>query len=276
MHWSLTLTPPEWRAAEQLKLDELHRTGQPIVYEKEYIRKDGARVPIELLVHLVRNAAGQPEYYYTFLTDITARKAAELELRTARAAALNLMEDAVTARQQAEAANAALQASEQRVQQALNVSHSFTFDWNPVTDRVLRSESSATVLGLSGAAVGTDTGRNFFQSIHTDDRARFTQILKDLTPAAASYTTEYRVVRGDGKVAVLEETGHATFDAAGKMARLVGVSTDITARKQAEEAVQQSQRTLAELIDRSPFGTYIVDSQFCIAMMNASSRGVRR
>ena len=43
-------------------------------------------------------------------------------------------------------------------------------------------------------------------------------------------------------------------------------------RKQAEEAVSRSQKTFAELVERSPFGTYIVDSQFRIAMMNAASQ----
>ena len=47
---------------------------------------------------------------------------------------------------------------------------------------------------------------------------------------------------------------------------------DITERKQAEEAVSRSQKTFAELVERSPFGTYIVDSQFRIAMMNAASQ----
>ena len=46
-------------------------------YEKEYIRKDGTRVPLELLVHLVKDTDDKPLYYYSFLTDITERKRAE-------------------------------------------------------------------------------------------------------------------------------------------------------------------------------------------------------
>ena len=38
----------------------VHHTGQPVRYEKEYIRKNGARVPIALLVHLVRDAEVAP------------------------------------------------------------------------------------------------------------------------------------------------------------------------------------------------------------------------
>ena len=79
--WTNTLTPPEWRDQERHKLQELVRTGQPVRYEKEYVRKDGRRVPIELLVHLSCNAQGEPEYYYSFLTDISDRKRAEEALR---------------------------------------------------------------------------------------------------------------------------------------------------------------------------------------------------
>jgi PAS domain S-box-containing protein len=79
--WPKILTPPEWQDIEQKKLEELHRTRQPVRYEKEYVRKDGTKVPIELLVHLVANADGEPMYYYSFITDITERKQAEEALR---------------------------------------------------------------------------------------------------------------------------------------------------------------------------------------------------
>ena len=79
--WDKTLTPPEWREMERAKLREQLITRQPIRYEKEYIRKDGTRVPIELLVHLVPDSDGNPKFYYTFLTDITERKQAQESLR---------------------------------------------------------------------------------------------------------------------------------------------------------------------------------------------------
>ncbi len=76
--WSETLTPPEFYDMEHEKLEELQRTGQPVKYEKEYIRKDGTRVPIELLVHIIRNEDGSPKYYYSFITDITERREREM------------------------------------------------------------------------------------------------------------------------------------------------------------------------------------------------------
>ncbi|MGO8944812.1 MAG: PAS domain S-box protein [Syntrophobacteraceae bacterium] len=82
--WAIDLTPAEWLPLERQKLEEQILTGKPIRYEKEYIRKDGSRVPIELLVHLVKDSDGRPQYYYSFLTDITERKQMEEELRNSR------------------------------------------------------------------------------------------------------------------------------------------------------------------------------------------------
>jgi two-component system CheB/CheR fusion protein len=78
----VALTPEEWRQMERDLLAEQRRTRLPIRYEKEYVRKDGTRVPIELLVHLVTDAVGEPEYYYSFVTDISVRKRVEAELRS--------------------------------------------------------------------------------------------------------------------------------------------------------------------------------------------------
>jgi PAS domain S-box-containing protein len=79
------LTPPEWQEFGREKQEELLRTGKPVRYEKEYIRKDGTRVPIELLSHVVTDSDGNPQYYYSFITDITDRKRAEEALRASEA-----------------------------------------------------------------------------------------------------------------------------------------------------------------------------------------------
>ena len=74
INWSEVMTPPEWIQHEKEKLEELARTGMPVRYEKEYIRKDGTRVPLEMLVHLARDEKGEPLHYYAFITDITKHK----------------------------------------------------------------------------------------------------------------------------------------------------------------------------------------------------------
>src|SRR4051794_38506494 len=64
-----------------------------------------------------------------------------------------------------------------------------------------------------------------------------------------------------------------------QIAGLEGMLAQETARQSAlsegngpEKRVDQSHKMLAELFDRAPFGIYIVDSQSCIAHVNAASK----
>ena len=96
--WATKLTPPEYANMESEKLEELIGTGVPVRYEKEYVRKDGARVPVELLVHLLKSDDDEPRDYYAFVTDLTERKERERldvafnEIRTAIGGTLELSE----------------------------------------------------------------------------------------------------------------------------------------------------------------------------------------
>jgi PAS domain S-box-containing protein len=82
--WNKILTPREWEESETDKLQELHRTKKSVQYEKEYIRKDGSRVPVELLVHPRFDSDGNVECYFAFVIDITERKKTDEELQKHR------------------------------------------------------------------------------------------------------------------------------------------------------------------------------------------------
>ncbi|MDM8541490.1 PAS domain S-box protein [Desulfococcaceae bacterium HSG9] len=82
--WNKTLTPPRWNDIEAEKLHELIESKGSVLYEKEYIRKDGVVVPIELLVTATFDTEGNVVHFTGFCTDITERKQAEevLQRRT--------------------------------------------------------------------------------------------------------------------------------------------------------------------------------------------------
>lgn len=82
--WSETLTPPEWRDHEAQMIQKLAATGEPQRYEKQFIRKDGAVISVELLLHRNLNAEGSHRSDYAFVTDITERKQAEEQLAAYR------------------------------------------------------------------------------------------------------------------------------------------------------------------------------------------------
>jgi PAS domain S-box-containing protein len=81
MRWNEELTPAEHLEAENRVLEKLIKSGIPVRYEKEYLRKDGVRVPIELLVHVIRDGDGNPQFFFSFINDITTRKLAEARQR---------------------------------------------------------------------------------------------------------------------------------------------------------------------------------------------------
>lgn len=87
--------------------------------EKRYYSKNGGIVWINLTVSMVRKTDGTPDYFISVVEDISARKAVEQSLaesqvaalaeeKRAQLAALNLMDDAVAARLQAETMSATL------------------------------------------------------------------------------------------------------------------------------------------------------------------------
>lgn len=69
-----SLTPPEFRDLDERAIEQMHAVGEAKPYEKEYIRKDGRRLPI-----LIGAALVEPEknVCVAFILDITARKKLE-------------------------------------------------------------------------------------------------------------------------------------------------------------------------------------------------------
>lgn len=77
--WNSVLTPQKWEELEHEKLQEVHTTKKSVQYEKEYIKKDGTIVPIELLVHPHLGSDGEVECYLGFVLNITKRIKVEKE-----------------------------------------------------------------------------------------------------------------------------------------------------------------------------------------------------
>ena len=85
LNWNRELTPPEWRAISAEKLEECLRNRLTVRFEKEYLRKDGSRVPVEVFVQPIYDSNGILLHLRAFITDITERKQAEAALQKSQA-----------------------------------------------------------------------------------------------------------------------------------------------------------------------------------------------
>lgn len=80
------LTPAKWHAMEErIVHEQVFGRGYSDVYEKEYIRKDGTLVAVELRDFLLRNEQGVPTGIWAIVRDITERKRNEEALARANA-----------------------------------------------------------------------------------------------------------------------------------------------------------------------------------------------
>ena len=84
----LQLTPAKWHdmEAEIVEKQVLVR-GYSDIYEKEYQKKDGSIIHIQLKTFLLRDTAGQPAGMWSIIRDVTERKNFEKELYQAKLAA---------------------------------------------------------------------------------------------------------------------------------------------------------------------------------------------
>jgi PAS domain S-box-containing protein len=83
------------------------------------------------------------------------------------------------------------------------------------------------------------------QRMHPHDRARWQQVFDRAISEKSDYEAEYRIHLPDGAVRHIHSVGHPVLDTSGKLVQFVGSSSDVTERKQAEEALRQAQADLA-------------------------------
>jgi len=139
----------------------------------------------------------------------------------------------------------ALRESEERLRLALTAAQMFVWDMDWQSNRVLCSANALNVWGVQEG-----TGEDFFAIIHPDDRQRMIQAAqRAVTGEEQSYAQEYRVISPDGLVRWLNSQGRVYQDKMGRSVRMLGVSVDITERKQIEAELQHKERQQQFLIE---------------------------
>ncbi len=210
--WASTLTPEEYRQFEWDKLTEQRKHGRPIRYEKEYIHKSGTRIPIELLVHVVLGPEGEPQYYYSFVTDITERRRAEQELRD----------------------------SEQRMRLATEATAVGIWEWNVITNQIRWDAQMFRIYGIEPTRDGFVDYPTWSVAVVSEDLPEQEQRLREVVRQLGHGSREFRIRRAhDGAIRHIQAVDTVRVNSAGAAQCVVGTNLDITSLKENQERLEQ-------------------------------------
>src|SRR5438067_12394109 len=133
-----------------------------------------------------------------------------------------------------EASTARLRESERRRTLALAAGQMGSWDWDLTRSESVWDEGQCRIFGVDPNTF-TVTAENVRALLHPEDLERLEQVLRRISVDAQSYQAEFRVRRPTGEQRWCIGTAAATLDRTGRVARVSGVTVDITERKLTEE-----------------------------------------
>jgi PAS domain S-box-containing protein len=141
--------------------------------------------------------------------------------------------------------DAALRESEERMRVAADAVNLGIWEWDLSKDEIWATNARRALLGWPASGkIGFEA---FISHVHADDRDRVRQTIDDAIHKGKDFDSEYRLVLPDGIVRWMATRGSVHLDTDGEPARLLGISIDITARKQAELEAEQRRDELGHL-----------------------------
>jgi PAS domain S-box-containing protein len=204
------LSAPEWRERDLLTRELLDTTGIVPPFEKEYLRKDGSRVPVLVGATLFEQGGSEG---VAFVLDLTERKRAEqaVQLRTTL--------DSIPA-----------------------------MAWRARTDGVIEYINKRW-LDYTGISLEEALGWQWlnFALIHRDDAPRLRDAWLQTLASERPGEAEARMRGSDGSYRWFLIRAEPVRDEAGAVVAWYGTSTDIQDLKTAESALRRSEAELANV-----------------------------
>lgn len=191
-------------------------------FEVELCRKDGKRLWVTSNVRAVHDQHGKLLFLEGFVSDITARKKAELAFHESERRLSTLMDNLPGMAYRS-------RADRQR-----------TMEFVSGGCHALTGYSSADLIGKHQ--------RPYREHIIPEDRQRVWQQIEDTLESKQPYLIEYRIRTADDEERWVWEQGRAITSSDNDMVTLEGFIIDITKRKKAEETLRESDRMKSEFV----------------------------
>ncbi|HYE75585.1 MAG TPA: EAL domain-containing protein [Blastocatellia bacterium] len=193
-------------AMAQLELKRKNRELEAIIDEREQLI-DAREIDARLLVRIERHSANLMQ---TLTTVKEERVARERQL-------------------------ASIVADKERYELAVRCSNDALFDWNLKTNEVYYSPRWKSLLGCAENDIG-DSPDEWFDRAHPEDIELLrVEIEANLIGWTAQLQNEHRIQHSDGTYRWVLVRAMIAFDANSERERMIGLFTDITERKEAEQ-----------------------------------------
>lgn len=135
----------------------------------------------------------------------------------------------------------ALKDREDLLQLALKANGTGIWVWDLPEDKLHWSDEVYRMLGLEPGAVQPSL-EAWMRLVHPEDFDGLNEAVARMRESSVDYQNQHRVVWPDGSIHWVEAKGKHQLNQAGQITRILGVITDITHRKRAEEAMLRSEK----------------------------------
>jgi PAS domain S-box-containing protein len=191
--------------------------------EHRMLLPDGSIRYVHVVAQAGRDNLGNLEYMGV-VADITERIRAEEERQTL---------------------SSNLQESKAWLEEAQRVAHIGYWVWDLDANRVIFSDEACRIYGLTPQKGPIDLAV-VLEMIFPEDRERVVQTADEAISSGTRAECEHRLLRPSGEMRIVHSLGDLKKDALGRPYQMFGTTQDITERKRAEQALQQSQFYLSE------------------------------
>ncbi|MEM7554927.1 MAG: PAS domain-containing protein [Cyanobacteria bacterium P01_A01_bin.84] len=108
----------------------------------------------------------------------------------------------------------------------------------------------------------------FLNHVHPDDRKFVDSSFKQTLSTYVDWDFECRIIHASRQIHWISARGSVYRDSNGNPIRLIGILTDITKRKRAEESLRESERRLRRLVESNMFGVVFGDTSGKLSYAN--------
>lgn len=115
--------------------------------------------------------------------------------------------------------------------------------------------------------------RSMLLSVHPEDRPKIEDAMRNQM-SGPGVPMEYRLRLEDGTERIILDRPFDTLDPVSGMRRVVGLASDITEFRKAQELLARNAETFTNLVVSNPFGIYVLDADFRLIQLSQGSRNV--